>query len=44
MLNISEHGVDLVVEESVSSYRFHMVVSDRNAERNVTLVHDLAVK
>ena len=42
-LNISEHGIGLVVEASVSSYKFHMVVSDRNAERTVTLVHDLIV-
>ena len=42
-LNISEHGVGLVVEESVSSYRLHMVVSDRTAQREVRLVHELAV-
>jgi hypothetical protein len=42
-LNISEHGVGLVVEEKVASYRFRMVVTDLTGKRRVTLVHDLEV-
>jgi hypothetical protein len=42
-LGISEHGVGLVVESFPGSYTFRMVVTDRVADRQVSLAQELAV-
>ncbi len=42
-LGMSEHGIGLVVEHFAGSYTFRVVVTDRVAGREVTLVRELAV-
>jgi hypothetical protein len=42
-LGMSEHGIGLVVEDFAGSYTFRVVVTDRVAAREVTLVRELAV-
>jgi hypothetical protein len=42
-LGVSEHGLGVVVEDFAGSYTFRIVVTDRVARREVSLVRQLAV-